>query len=93
MRAADAGDALLDDGLRRSLGGDHGLRDGLGCRFELCDDAAAHAGAGCDAMAAITQRALMQLGHQHPGLGAADIENRDHAFFERIHWPLPAPEM
>src|SRR5271163_2999492 len=76
VQAADVGtpyrdDALLNGGVGAVFGLGGGLVDGLDGRGQLGDDALAGAGRVHDAMAAVAQGSVIQLGDEEPGLCAS----------------------
>src|SRR5208337_3040050 len=82
VQAADVGppygdDALLDGGVGAVFGLGGGLVDGLDGRGQFGDDAFAGTGGVDDAVAAVAQGSVVQLGHEEPGLGAAGVEDGD----------------
>ena len=74
---ADGDDASFDDGLGGVFGRDRGAIDGCGGRREVGDESFAHAGGVADAVAAITQRALVDFGDEHADFRAARVEDGD----------------
>ena len=93
MRAADAHHALVDVGARHALGLLVGGLDGLGGGSQIGDQPLAHARRLDDAVAAIAQRALVQVGGQHARPRAADVEHHDQVVLflaHRAHCPCLA---
>jgi len=89
MRPADAYYRCLDSGLGNAFGCQGGAVDGLGCGAEFGDQALAHATGLLDAVAAIAQYAVLNLGDQHTDLAAAGVDYGDQIILPRIHRAAP----
>ena len=75
--SADGDDEAFNDGLRGVFGHHGRAIDGHGCGREVGDESLAHAGGVADAMAAITQRALVHLSDEHADFRTARVEDGD----------------
>ena len=93
MRAADADGAVVDVGAGHALGLFVGGFDGLGGGARSLIEAFAHAGRLDDAVTAITQGALIEVGGEDSRPGAADVKHDDEVVLllaHRAHCPCAA---
>ena len=84
--AADVGSSNADDGVLNGRAGgllrrQRGAVDGFSSGTELRDETFAHTLGGLDAMAAIAQDAVGDLGHEHTALLASSVQHGDQIFW------------
>jgi len=85
MRSAHAHYALVDVYARHLLGLLIGGLHSFGRRGKFGDESLAHPGRLHHAVSEITQRALVQVGRQHAGVRAANVQHNDRVVLFLAH--------